>query len=91
MTWLREQEEQATLVVECDYVGEGIDLHNIAISWEGETSNIILPMSHESFLVITVIIDGGSGVNILSQETYDNWGLPPLEKAPYTIKLADQY
>ena len=72
MTWLREQEEQATPTVECDYVEEGIDLHNIAISWEGETSNVIMLMSHKSSLVITAIIDEGSGVNILSRETYDN-------------------
>ena len=60
------QEEHTTPVMECDYVEEGIDLHNIAISWEGETSNVTLPLSHKNSSVIHVIFDGGSGVNILS-------------------------
>ena len=90
MTWLREKEEKATPIVECDYVEEGVDLHNIVISWEGETSNVTLSMSHKSSSVITTIIDRGLGVNILSQETHDSWGLPPLEKSPYAIKPVDQ-
>ena len=90
MAWLMGQEEHATPVMECDYVEEGIDLQNITISWEGETSNVTLPLSHKNSSVIHAIVDGGSGVNIISRETYDKWGLPPLEKAPYTIKLADQ-
>lgn len=44
---------------------------------------------HQSYTV-HAIVDGGSGVNIIFHETYDKWGLPPLEKAPYTTKLADQ-
>ena len=90
MAWLMGQEEHATPVMECDYVEEVINLQNITISWEGETFNVTLPLSHKNSSVIPAIVDGGLGVNIISRETYDKWGLLPLEKAPYTIKLADQ-
>ena len=35
MAWLMGNEEHASPVMECDYVEEGVDLHNISISWEG--------------------------------------------------------
>ena len=90
MAWLMGNEECASLVTKCDYVEEDVDLHNILISWEGETSNVTLPLSNKDSPIIHAIVDGSSGVNIISCETYDKWGLPPLEKSPYTIKLADQ-
>ena len=66
MTWLMGNEEHATPTMECDYIEEGVDLHNIMVSWESDTSNVTLSLSNKNSLVIQAIVDGGSRVNILS-------------------------
>ena len=77
--------------VECDFIEEGADRQNIALaSWEGDASNVTLPVTHKNCKPISSIVDGGSGINIISHKLYNEWNLPPMEPAPFTIKLADQ-
>ena len=77
--------------MECDFIEEGADRHNIALaSWEGETSNATLHVTHKNCKPIPSIVDGGSGINIISRKLYDEWNLPKMEEAPFSIKLADQ-
>ena len=77
--------------VECDYIEEGADKQNIALaSWEGDASNVTLPVTHKNCKPIPSIVDGGSGINIISRRLYDEWNLPTMEEAPFSIKLADQ-
>ena len=47
-------------------------------------------MTHKNNKSISSIVDGGSGINIISHKLYNEWNLPPMEPAPFTIKLADQ-
>lgn len=49
-----------------------------------------LPITHNNFKFIPSIVDGGSGLNIISRKLYDEWNLPKIEEAPFSIKLADQ-
>lgn len=37
-----------------------------------------------------ILVDGGSGVNILSDTMYREMGSPKLEPAPFQVKMADQ-
>ena len=77
--------------MECDFIEEGADRQNIALaSWEGETSNVTLPVTHKNCKPIPSIVDSGSGINIISRKFYDEWNLPKMEEAPFSIKLADQ-
>ena len=36
------------------------------------------------------IVDGGSGINIISKRLYDAWKLPKMESSHFSIKLVDQ-
>ena len=51
---------------------------------------MILPVTHKNYKPIPSIVDGGSGINIISRRLYDEWNLPKMEEAPFSIKLADQ-
>jgi len=90
MTGFMENKDHTSHVMECNYIEEGIDLRNIVVSWEKDTSNSTLQLLNKNLRVIQDIIDGGSRVNILSRDSYKAWGLPPLEKASFIIKLTDQ-
>ena len=37
-----------------------------------------------------VLLDGGSGVNILPEFMYRRWNLPKVEPVPFQLKMADQ-
>lgn len=82
--------EHAAPTMECDCIEEGVDLHNVVVSWESGTSNVTLSLSNKNLPVIQAIVDEGSRVYILSWDTYEAWGLPPLEKALFIIKLTNQ-
>jgi len=90
MTSLMGNKDHTSHVMECNYIEEGIYLRNIMVSWESDTSNMTLQLSNKNLRVIQDIIDGGLRVNILPQDSYKAWGLPPLEKASFIIKLTDQ-
>ena len=50
----------------------------------------MLPITHKNRNPIPSIVDGGSGINIISKKLYDAWDLPKMELAPFSIKVADQ-
>ena len=89
--WVSSDRPTPLAEVECDFIEEGADRHNIALaSWEGDASNVTLHVTHKNCKSISSIVDGGSGINIISHKLYDEWNLPPMEPTPFTIKLADQ-
>lgn len=80
--WVSSDRPTPLAEVECDFIEEGVDRHNIAlVSWEGDASNVILPMTHKNCKAISLIVDGGSGINIISHcfmmnGTYLLWNQP---------------
>ena len=75
----------------CDFIEERVDRQKIAIaSWEGDASNVMLPISYKTYNVVSSIIDGGSCINSIAKKLYDAWELPKMEPAPFSIKLVDQ-
>jgi len=50
----------------------------------------MLPMTHNNCKHVPSIVDGDSGINIISKKLYDAWDLPKMEYAPFPIKLANQ-
>jgi len=91
VTWLEKDRENPQEEVRCDFIEEGADQQKIAIaSWEGDASNVMLPIAYKANTAVPSIIDGGSGINIIAKKLYDVWQLPKMEPAPFSIKLADQ-
>ena len=89
--WVNKERKAPLEEVECDYIEEGADKHNIALaSWEGDASNMTLPVTHKNCKPIPSIVDGGSSINIISMRLYDEWNLPTMEEAPFSIKLVEQ-
>ena len=90
ITWLENERETPQDGVQCDFIEEGVDHQKIAIaSWEGDASNVMLPMTHKNCEPIPSIVDGGSGINIISKTLYDAYDLLGTEPAPLSIKLVD--
>ena len=50
----------------------------------------MLPITHKECNPIPSIVDGGSGINIISKKLYDAWDLSNMKFTPFSIKLADQ-
>ena len=91
VTWLEKDRESPQDEVRCDFIEEGADRQKIAIaSWEGDASNVMLPITYKAYSAVSSIVDGGSGINIIAKKLYDAWDLPKMEPAPFSIKLADQ-
>ena len=70
--------------------GENQKVYHINITWETDNANVIVPVAYKAFPRINAIVDGGSGVNIISTELYNEWNLGPLEEPGFVLKLADQ-
>lgn len=47
-------------------------------------------VTHKNCKAISSIVDGGSGINIISHKLYNEWNLPSMDTTPFTIKLDDQ-
>jgi hypothetical protein len=50
----------------------------------------VIPIHVGKNLVEDVLLDGGSSVNIITEDLKENLGLPIPNLAPYTIKMVDQ-
>ena len=88
VAWLKSEREIPQDEVRCDFIEEGADRQKIAItSWEGDASNVMLPITHKNCNPITSIVDGGLGINIIARKLYDVWELPKMEPTPFPIKL----
>jgi len=71
---------------ECDYIEEGANKQNIALaSWEGDASNVTLPITHTNCKSIPAIVVGGSSINIISKRLYDESNLLTMKEAPFLI------
>ena len=70
--------------------GENPKVYHINITRETDNANVIVPVAYKAFPRINAIVDGGSGVNIISTELYNEWNLGPLEEPGFVLKLADQ-
>ena len=58
--------------VRCDFIEEGTYRQKIAIaSYEGDASNVMLPISYKAHNDVSSIIDGGSYINIIAKKLYD--------------------
>jgi len=69
ITWLENKRETPQDEVQCDFIEEGANHQSIAIaSWEGDASNVMLPMTNKNCKLIPSIVDGGSGINIISKK-----------------------
>ena len=91
MAWLENKRGIPQEEVRCDFIGEGVDRQKIAIAnWEGDASNVMVPISYKNCNSIAFIVDGGSSINIIAKKLYDVWELPKMKLAPFSIKLADQ-
>ena len=91
IAWLENERETPQDEVQCDFIEEGVDHQKIArASWEGDASNVMLPMTYNNFEPIPSIVDGGSCINAISKKLYDVWDLPRMESAPFSLKLVDQ-
>ena len=70
----------------CDFIEEGAGLQKIAIaSWEGDASNVMLPITYKNCNPIAYIVDGGLGINIIARKLYDAWDLFQMEPVPFSI------
>ena len=49
-----------------------------------------IQVEFEGKIINEVLVDGGSGVNILLEAMYKKMGSPRLEPAPFQVKMADQ-
>lgn len=68
IAWLENEREIPQEEVECDFIEEGVNRHNITIAnWEGDALNVMLPMTHKNCKPIPSIVDGGLSINIISK------------------------
>ena len=72
VTWLEKDREIPQEEVRCDFIEEEVDRQKIAItSWEGDASNVMLPISYKAHTIVSSIINGGSCINIIAKKVYD--------------------
>ena len=89
IAWLENERKTLQDEVRYDLIEEGVDHQKIAIaSWEGDASNVMLPITYKNCNPIASIVDGGSSINIIAKKLYESWDLPKMESAPFSIKLA---
>ena len=58
------------------------------VDWDGVVPEIEVLINETN--ITGVVLDGGSGVNILAEETRKALGLPITNMAAFTVKMADQ-
>ena len=64
VAWLENERETPQDEVRCDFIEEGDDRLKIAIaSWEGDASNVMLPIAYKNCNPIASIVDGALGIN----------------------------
>ena len=72
VAWLETERGISQEEVRCDFIEEGADRQKIAITgWEGDASNVMLPITYKNYDSVTSIVDGGSGINIIAKKLYD--------------------
>jgi len=70
--WLEGEGSNPQEEIKCYFIEEGVDRQNIVLaSWEGDASNVMLPMTHKNYQPIPSIVDGGLGIKIISKRLYD--------------------
>ena len=61
---------------------------NAAIAVDQQLPLIIVQLGKNN--ITKVLLDGGSGINIMSEELRKKLGLPKPSPAPYNLRMADQ-
>ena len=52
--------------------------------------HLLLEVEIEDYFILEVLVDGGSGVNIMTYDTMQKLGLTHLEPIPFIIQLANR-
>jgi len=77
IAWLENERGTPQDEFRCDFIEEGTNHQKIVIaSWEGDASNVMLPITYKNYNSIPSIVNGGSSINIISKKLYDAWDLP---------------
>jgi len=81
------------------YVVSRITLNSQPTHPQGPPSNVslvtidphmaIIQVHMGKYIVEDVLLDGGSGVNIITKDLRNKLGLPILKPTPYTLKMAN--